>query len=262
MFDYPYIVEMLLPLRTDGIGDKEKSDMFVERYYRILDLGMGVSVPDNPMGRPRFGFVETVEKLSLPVIPEKTVMNLNTFHTKLELDNLLRTAADLGIKYLLIIRGDGGPRLPKLDPAAIGGDKSVATTVDLLRYINNTYTGEFITGVAFNHYKPMPFETDRLEQKIASGGRFIVTQPVIGSEPDIHALFDADIPVVVEAWMSPNVDLLFRSVGRQKDNSVEAFDPVENLHVLHREYPGSCIYLSMLRFKQRWENVLPRFKTI
>jgi hypothetical protein len=42
----------------------------------------------------------------------------------------------MGLKYLLVVRGDGGPNLPKLDPKSIGGGRNVATSPDLLRYIN------------------------------------------------------------------------------------------------------------------------------
>jgi len=78
------------------------------------------------MGQPRFSLLEMIERANLPIEPEKIMMNLNTFHTKEELDGLLKKAQDLGLKYLLVIRGDGGPSLSKLDPKSIGGAKSMA----------------------------------------------------------------------------------------------------------------------------------------
>ena len=185
-------------------------------------------------------------------------MNLNTFHTKSELDGLLQKAAKVNLKYILVVRGDGGPLLPKLDAKSIGGSKSVTTSIDLIRYINTEYSNEFITGAAFNPYNPMPFELNRMKQKIDAGARYAVTQPIIGKNKNVDKLKDFDIPVVVEAWMSNNIDLLFKSVGNKEDEKPEKYDPVENLKALHEFYPQSCVYLSMLSFKQDWKEILPR----
>jgi methylenetetrahydrofolate reductase (NADPH) len=185
-------------------------------------------------------------------------MNLNTFHTKEDVDDLLKTAQELRIQNLMIIRGDGSPELPRLEPKRIGGRKNIATSADLLRYINNEHADKFVTGAAFNQYNPIPFETNRLKEKIEAGARFVVTQPVIGKDPNVDLLADFGIPVVIEAWMSENVDLLFRSVRKQKDERAKGYDPVENLKRLHDAYPDNCVYLSMLRFKEDWGNILPR----
>lgn len=106
------------------------------------------------------------------------------------------------LKYILVVRGDGGPLLPKLDPKSIGGSKSVATSIDLIRYINTEYSNQFITGAAFNPYNPMPFELNRMKQKIEAGARYAVTQPII---------------------------------GKKKDEKAAKYDPVENLKALHEE---------------------------
>jgi methylenetetrahydrofolate reductase (NADPH) len=211
------------------------------------------------MGQPRSGFLEVIQEANLPFKPDKTVMNVNTFHTKEEFDVLLKKAAQMGVKYLLVIRGDGGPGLSRLDPGTIGGAKSVATAIDLLRYINREYADTFITGCAYNHYNPMPFESNRLREKIEAGAKFVVTQPVIGKNPNIDALFDCDIPVVIEAWMSGNVELLYKSVRKERDESIKFYDPAKNLQTLHDAYPDSCIYLSMLGFKKPWSEILPKF---
>jgi methylenetetrahydrofolate reductase (NADPH) len=239
---------------------KHGMQLFAERYYRILDAGLGLSVPDNPMGQPRLSLPEMIEGLKLPVEPENTVMNLNTFHTKEGLDRLLSTASKLGLTHLLVVRGDGGPKLSKLDPKRIGGTKNVTTSIDLLRYINTAYQGKFATGCAFNQYNPMPFESDRLTDKISAGASFVITQPVIGKDPNVDPLFKLNVPVVIEAWMSKNTALLFKSVrksGLADDNSPD-YDPAANLRVLHEAYPQSCIYLSMLGFKRRWRSILPK----
>jgi methylenetetrahydrofolate reductase (NADPH) len=258
MFELDYLVEILTPKRSDETIRTEKIGHFGERYNRVFDFGLGISVPDNPMGQPRLGLLETVEYARLSVYPEKTVMNLNTFHTKKELDTLLKMAAEKGIRYLLVIRGDGGPQLSKLDPKSIGGKKNVATSIDLIRYINLEYADKFITGAAFNQYNRMPFESDRLKQKIDAGAKFVITQPVIGEDSRVNSIFDFGLPVVIEAWMSKNVDLLYKSVRKQKNIGDSDYDPVTNLQLLHEVYPQNCVYLSMLSFNQDWKSILPK----
>jgi methylenetetrahydrofolate reductase (NADPH) len=258
MFNYSYMVELLSPKRSADDQIESFLDRFAERYRRIMDAGYGLSIPDNPMGQPRLGALESIQLRGLSVDPAKVVMNLNTFHTKSELDGLLQNAAQANLKHLLVIRGDGGPLLSKLDPKSIGGKLSVATSIDLIRYINMEYSDQFITGAAFNPYNPMPFELNRMKQKIDAGAKYVVTQPIIGRDENVDKLKDLNIPVVVEAWMSKNIDLLYRSVGKDKDERAEKYDPTENLKALHTSYPECCVYLSMLSFKQDWQEILPR----
>jgi methylenetetrahydrofolate reductase (NADPH) len=258
MFNYSYMVELLSPKRSADDQMESFLDRFAERYRRILDAGCGLSIPDNPMGQPRLGALESIQLRGLSVDPAKVVMNLNTFHTKNELDALLQNAAQANLKHLLVIRGDGGPLLPKLDPKSIGGKMSVATSIDLIQYINEEFSDQFITGAAFNPYNPMPFELNRMKQKIDAGAKYVVTQPIIGQDENVDKLKDFNIPIVVEAWMSKNIDLLYRSVGKDKDERAEKYDPTENLKTLHASYPECCVYLSMLSFKQDWQEILPR----
>ena len=258
MFNYPYLIELLSPKRSADDQFEALLDRFAERYRRIFDAGCGVSIPDNPMGQPRLGALESFDLRDLSVDSNKAVMNLNTFHTKNELDGLLRKAAKASLKYILVVRGDGGPLLPKLDAKSIGGSKSVATSIDLIRYINHEFSGQFITGAAFNPYNPMPFELNRMKQKIDAGAKFAVTQPIIGRDKSVEMLQDLNIAIVIEAWMSENIDLLYRSVGKNKDEKTEKYDPVENLKALHKFYPQCSVYLSMLSFKQEWHKILPR----
>ena len=258
MFNYPYLIELLSPKRSADDQFEALLDRFAERYRRIIDAGCGVSIPDNPMGQPRFGALESFDLRDLSVDSNKVVMNLNTFHTKNELDGLLRKAAKASLKYILVVRGDGGPLLPKLDAKSIGGSKSVATSIDLIRYINHEFSGQFITGAAFNPYNPMPFELNRMKHKIDAGAKFAVTQPIIGRDKSVEMLQDLNIAIVIEAWMSENIDLLYRSVGKNKDEKTEKYDPVENLKALHKFYPQCSVYLSMLSFKQEWHKILPR----
>jgi 5,10-methylenetetrahydrofolate reductase len=256
MFNYPYVVELLSPKRSNNAQSEALLDRFAERYRRIIDAGCGVSIPDNPMGQPRLGALESFALRGLSVDSDKVVMNLNTFHLKSELDGLLQRAAKAKLKYILVVRGDGGPQLPKLEAKSIGGSRSVATSIDLIGYINKEYADQFITGAAFNPYNPMPFELDRMKQKIDAGAKYAVTQPVIGKDKAVDMLKDLNITIVVEAWMSENIDLLYRSVGKKKDAKAENYDPIENLKALHTFYPECSVYLSMLSFKQDWQDIL------
>jgi len=258
MFNYPYLVELLTPKRSGDDLIENFLDRFSGRYLRIIDAGYGLSIPDNPMGQPRLGALESIDRRGLAVDPEKVVMNLNTFHTKSELDGLLEKAAKAKLKYILVVRGDGGPLLPRLDSKSIGGKLNVATSIDLIRYINTEYPDHFTTGAAFNPYKPMPSELNRMKQKIEAGAKYVVTQPIIGKDENVDSLKDFNIAVIVEAWLSNNIDLLYKSVGKEKDEKAEKYDPLENLKALHEFYPECCVYLSMLSFKQDWQEILPR----
>lgn len=258
MFAFPYLVELLTPKRSAGERLQDLLDTFAERYERILAAGFGLSIPDNPMGQPRLGALESLRERGLSIDRDKVVMNLNTFHAKSELDDLLSRAAEAGLRFILVVRGDGGPLLPKLDPQSIGGSHSVATSIDLIGYINRIYPDQFITGAAFNPYKPMPFELNRMRRKIDAGARFAVTQPIIGRDESVDRLMELGIPVVPEAWMSHNLDLLYASVGKAKEDRTAEYDPALNLKALHAAYPECCLYLSMLSFKRDWREILPK----
>ncbi len=257
MFNYPYLFELLTPKRTDGENIDTLLDRFADRYQRIINTGCGLSIPDNPMGQPRLGALESIAERNLSVDPDKVVMNLNTFHTKKELDELLEKAVKANLKYIFVVRGDGGPLLPKLDSKSIGGKLNVATSIDLIGYINRQYHDHFIIGAAFNPYNPMPFELNRMKQKIKAGAKYAITQPIIGKDENVDKLKDLDIDLVVEGWLSDNIDLLYKSVGKEKDENTENYDPLENLKTLHENYPECCVYLSMLSFKQDWKDILP-----
>ena len=257
MFEYPYIIELLTPKKTDDTYPERLLTRFGERFNRAMRAGCAVSIPDNPMGNLRMGGLETIEMLGLSFNPDRLVINLNTFHHKDELDEILGAALQVGIRYLLVVRGDGGPALSRLDPASIGGKFNVASSADLIDYINRVFPGKFVTGAAFNHYKPIGVEIKRLDEKIKAGARYIVTQPVIGNDSRLDQLRERDIPLVVEAWMSRNIELFSQSVGDAL--SVADYDPLANLHVLHNSFSDSCIYLSMLNFNENFEEVLPAF---
>ncbi len=259
MFDFPYIIEILSPKIDAGERLNELLDKFSVKYTRSLTSGCGISVPDNPMGQKRFSLPECIEQIGLKVEPKKIVMNLNTFHSKEKLDSILRRAIDLGIDKLLIIRGDGGPGLEKLDPGAIGGKHSVATSPDLLNYINSEYAGYFQTGAAFNPYKSVDFELRHMQKKIDAGAQFVITQPILGRDENVDTLLEHfKVPVIVEAWMSQNIELFLKSVGKDAAEGISDYDPLKNLKSLHEAYPESCVYLALLSFVSDWQKILPR----
>jgi len=257
MFDRtPYLIELLTPRQSDP--DFERAlEVFRQRYRRILDHGAAVSIPDNPLGNLHFTAMETVEFLGLPLDPERTLLHINTFHRKADLDAFLDAARTSGLKRLLVVSGDGGPRLPKLEPRDLGSDAKAVTSIELLEYIERRHPGAFHCGVAFNQYEPAEHEREKLRRKIEAGARFIVTQPVIGADPGVASLASSKLPVWAGAWMSKRVDLLVTCVGLgQLDAS--AYEPAANLAILHGVFPAFGIYLAQLSFKKDWCPLLTR----
>jgi methylenetetrahydrofolate reductase (NADPH) len=251
-----YLIELLTPRQSAPDLDARLA-VFRERYRRILDEGAVVSVPDNPLGNLHFTAMETIEFLGLPLDPERTVLHLNTFHRKADLDAFLDAARDAALSHLLVVSGDGGPRLPKLEPADLGADAKVVTSVELLAYIERRHPGAFTCGVAFNQYEPAHHEQEKLRRKIDAGARFVVTQPVIGSDPAVSPLRSLGLPVWAGAWMSKRTDLLAECVGSDRLGA-EGYDPAANLAALHDRFPSFGFYLAQLSFKKDWSALLTR----
>jgi methylenetetrahydrofolate reductase (NADPH) len=256
-----YHVE-ILPPKQDSEKLEKDLETFATKYERVRESGYCACITDNAMGLLAFQGTEMIEELELPVEPEQVMIHLNTFHTKEDLDNILDTCKAKGIKYLLIITGDGSDRLPKLQPSDIGakGVESV-TSVELLKYIGEAYPDQFIMGVAFNPYEPEEHEFEKMERKMKAGATFIITQPLIEKNEVVDKLLlkYPDIPVVVEAWMSKKLHLLSEAVGYEIPEDT-AFDPIETLKMLHKLYPGCGIYLSLLGFKTQYELINDTWK--
>ena len=159
---------------------------------------------------------------------------------------------------MLVVRGDGSPDLPKLQPRDLEVEVKMVTSIELLRYINTRYGETFCTGAAFNQYKPESVERAKLAKKKSAGARFLVAQPVMGDDAIIASLMDENIPIVLEAWMSPRIELFVKSVKGNTSMNLDSFDPVKNLATLHELYPQNCVYLSMLYSLSDWRAVLPR----
>jgi methylenetetrahydrofolate reductase (NADPH) len=248
-----YHVE-ILPPKQESEKLHADLDLFAEKYNRVMDSGYCACITDNAMGLLAFQGPEIIEELGLKVYPDQVMIHLNTFHTKEDLHNILNTCKSFGIKYLLIVSGDGSDRLPKLTPSDVGiTDVQSVTSVELIRYIENTYPGVFTMGVAFNPYEPPEHEFEKMERKMKAGASFIITQPVIERNPIVDELLVKypHVPVIVEAWMSKKLYLLSDAVGYEIPEDTE-FDPLETLKSLHLIYPNCGFYLSLLGFKTQY----------
>jgi len=252
-----YLVEILTPKQSEE--DFEASlPVFRERYNRVLQEGHIVSVPDNPLGNLHFTALEVIQYDELEIRPQQFLLHLNTFHRKVDLDGQLEQADQMGVQNILCISGDGGPRLPRLEPEDLKIEARTVTSVELLRYIESTYPGRFTLGVAFNQYEPPEHEFTKLDGKLEAGARFVVTQPVLGDSEGIRELLGRNLPVYLGAWMSRNVRLLEDCVGYPVDRLVEGYDPVANLRRLQEEFRPAGYYLSLLSFRESWESFLPQ----
>ena len=247
-----YHVEILPPKQAVTIEKLHDGlKRFASKYNRVMDDGRCACITDNAMGLLAFQGTEVIEELDLKVNPEQVMIHLNTFHTKENLHEILDSCVSLGIKYLLVVSGDGSDRLPKLQPSDIGAEEvESVTSVELTRYILDAYPGKFVIGVAFNPYEPEEHEFEKLDRKIAAGATFVITQPIIEQNEVVDKLLEdyPDIPTIVEAWMSKKLSLLSDAVGYEIPEDT-VFDPIETLGKLHELYPACGVYLSLLGFK-------------
>lgn len=243
----------VLPPKQDAENLEERLDKFAGRYIRVVNEDYCACITDNAMGHLSFQGTELIEELDLPVKPENVMIHLNTFHTKKDLDGILSSCADRGIRYILVVTGDGSPRLPKLSPADLGFSGIESTTsVELLKYIEDEFPGSFTLGVAFNPYEPEQHEFEKMQRKIDAGAEFAITQPVIEKNEIVEKMLKTfDIPVVVEAWMSKKLHLLSECVGYEIPENTE-YDPIANLEKLMTNYPDCGVYLALLNYKRQF----------
>lgn len=243
--NFDSIIELVTPKQS--VSDIETAlARFAQRYQIILDHGFVVSLPDNPLGIVRFRATEVIEELALHVPPDRVLIHLNTFHTKQDLDEMLESAQSLGVTRLLVVSGDGGERLPKLAPEALGLEGNVVSAVELLRYIHTTRPGCFQCGVAFNPYEPREHEVVKLERKIRAGAEFIATQPIIAEHENVDALAELETPVFIGVWMSSRLDLLSNCVGYPV-RANEIYDPVSNAYKVLKRYPRWATYFCAVK---------------
>jgi methylenetetrahydrofolate reductase (NADPH) len=241
-------IELLTPKQSSADLDKSLAS-FAYRYQAVLAAGHTISIPDNPMGNIHFQATEMISELGLPVAGENLLIHVNTFHSKEDLDTILQTAIKLEARNLLLVSGDGGERLSRITPGAIGLPGNVATSVELLTYIGSEYPGVFHPGVAFNPYEPQDHEMEKLRKKSDAGAGFVITQPILGRDERLDALLrQTRLPVTLGCWMSPRIHLLSECVGYSIPEDTP-YDPMENLKLLRRTYPGCGSYLALVGFR-------------
>ena len=243
-------VELQTPKRSSEDIEKDLAT-FADKYRKVVEAGWTVCVTDNPMGLLSYGAMETIDLMGLPVRPEQLMVHLNTFHPKKELHEILDAFQAAGGKHLLVVSGDGSQRLHRLEPAEIGVEVVTVTSVELLRYIDREYPGQFTCGVAFNPYEPQDAELEKMKRKTDAGASFIITQPIIGRDDRLAGLEPFRLPVILDAWMSKKLHLLSECVGHEIPEGTP-YDPMENLRELRRNYPDYGLYLAILGFKTQY----------
>ena len=246
-----YHIEIIPPKHNTEDLEKDM-ETFAEKYNRVMESGYCACITDNAMGRMTFQGHEMISELELPVNPEQVMIHLNTFHSKEKLIETLDTLKDLGVKYILVVSGDGGANMTRLEPKDIGSDALTVTSVELVKYIRANYP-DFVLGVAFNPYEPEEAEFAKMERKLAAGATFIITQPILGKNEVFDKLLakHPDVPVIAEAWMSKRAYLLSDVVGYQIQTDAD-YDPVATLKELVKNYPQCGFYLSILGFKTQY----------
>lgn len=248
--DKIFHVELQTPKRSSEDIEKDLR-VFEEKYRKVVEAGWIVCITDNPMGLLSYGAMETIDLMGLPVHPEQLMVHLNTFHAKKELDEALAAFKTAGGKHLLIVSGDGSQRLHRLEPAEVDVEALTVTSVELLRYIDREFPGQFTCGVAFNPYEPQDAELEKMRRKVDAGASFIITQPIIGRDDRLTGLGPFRLPVTLDAWMSKKLHLLSECVGHEIPEGTP-YDPMENLRELRRNYPDYGLYLAILGFKTQY----------
>jgi methylenetetrahydrofolate reductase (NADPH) len=245
-----YHIELLTPKQATPTLEADLQQ-FAERYVRILDDGFVVCIPDNPMGVIGFQAADVIAELELPVKPGRISMHLNTFHAKTELHKILDTAAALGVDNVLVVSGDGGERLTRIAPAALGLSCNVVTSVELLAYIRTCYPGTFTLGVAYNPYEPQAHELEKTKRKIDADADFICTQPLLGRDQRVLELKPFGLPIFKGCWMSRKVHLLSKCVGYPIPEDTP-YDPLANLKELQALCEDCGLYLALLNYKNQF----------
>ena len=256
--DKIYHIELQTPKRSSEDVEKDLLT-FEDKYKKVVEAGWIVCLTDNPMGLLSYGAMETIEMLDLPVRPDRLMVHLNTFHPRKELDQILEAIAAAGGRNLLVVSGDGSPRLHRLEPAEVGIECQTVTSVELIHYIDREYPGRFTCGVAFNPYEPQDAELEKMKRKVDAGAAFIITQPILGRDARLDVLPAFELPITLDAWMSKKLHLLSECVGHEIPQGTP-YDPMENLRKLRRNYPDYGLYLALLGFKSQYPRLADFWK--
>ncbi|AKJ65656.1 methylenetetrahydrofolate reductase [Kiritimatiella glycovorans] len=259
-----FLNEVLTPKQaSENIeGDLEK---FAEKYAITMDRDWVACITDNPLGMLSFEAMETLDAVEADVKPERVLVHLNTFHIKADLDRILAEMKEKGARYILAVSGDGSERMHRLEPGELGTGGTTVTSVELMEYIHREHPGDFVCGVAFNHYEPQDAERDKLRRKLEAGAQFIVTQPVIRRHENVDWLRNAGVPVIVESFMSKRIDLVAECVGYDLPPEDRNYDPIANFVALRENYPDFGVYLALLGMKKqivRFDEALSTQRTV
>ncbi len=174
---YEYVLAELLTPELSNPDIEKEIEKFGQRFHNYYNAGFAISLPDNPMGNLRFTATEVMEFLELPA--ERVIIHLNTFHRKQDLDQMIESSINLGVQNLMLISGDGNPKLHRLEENELGCEPTpigAATSIELLKYIHREYPGKFHCGVAFNPYEEHDFEFGKMDKKVDAGAEFVGTQ--------------------------------------------------------------------------------------
>jgi len=239
-----YIIELSPPrINADNLG--EQINTFTKRYSEIVDAGMIVSIPDNPMASSRMTALEMVFELGSSFNADKTIMHMTTYHYKQQIDSRLAVAYERGLRNLLVVTGDYNPYTHKLNPHEIESSSESVTSVDLIRYIRSLCSGIFNCGVAYNQYNDIQEEDEKLLRKFDAGASFVVTQPAVADDVESSAIQMINGDVFIGVWMSHDTNLL-KKIIRQSILTKDEYDPDKNLRDLINRFPRSGFYLMFL----------------
>ena len=226
-----------------------------------MEHGFIASITDNAMANLAFQTTEVVEALDLKPYPDQVLIHLNTFHEKAELDQILSNAKKQGIRNFLCVTGDGSDKMHKLLPEELeADDAAVTTSVELIRYIRRHYP-EFILGAAFNPYEPPENEFAKLKCKLDAGASYVITQPILGKDPQIDRLKEEypQLPVITEVWMSKKLYLLSDIFDRPIPED-EPYDPFEARKNVMEAYPEYGNYLALLGYKTQYPEIEEEYR--
>lgn len=167
-------------------------DKIMSSARQLRDVGAdAINIAENPLARVRMGNIALAHTIQSEVGIEVIVHITCRDRNLLGLQSDLMGASLLGIRSILAVTGD---------PARLGDQTGASSVFDLnsfglIKLITDLNNGQnalgqslggstgFTVGCAFNPNTPkLEVQVGRLEKKIASGARFIQTQPLY--DPD------------------------------------------------------------------------------
>lgn len=222
------------------------------------------SVASNPVAKPKMSamvFTHLAQKATKkPAILHFTIRD----HNRLGLQSELWGAKALGIDTVIAVTGD--PSAPKADlPTSTVCDLNVFELIEMAR------NSDLATGAVLD-FRPevngLSHEAKRLEKKVASGARFIVTQPIYDkpTAKDIHdATKHLGVPIIMgilpllsfkhAVFLHDKVDGIAvpQILRNQMKNSL---DPVQTgidqskqmLELARKMFSGACVMPPFDRF--------------